>query len=454
MNIAEKCALLKADMDALHKAGGNTEEAFEQGRQDVISKSKYIEKTASGKGVFLTDVSEVAHKVIVKADTPTEVKVCGNNLFDGLLEVGAIDSNTGNNTNVTTSTRSVNYIPVIPNTTYTITREITGKNIRTRFYDKNKTYIEYGFTPVNTPMTFTAKEGYAFLRLELRGGTVDEKVQVEFGNATEYEPYISETITATQDGTELDSICPIMNFLADGDITVDYYSSFGMNEEWNRFWDSYQDYGKRKDYGTAFSEGWNETIFKPKYDIKPEVATNIFYCSNFGNLEKILSDCGVVLDLSKCANLTYGFGFSTITHIPVVNLSKCTNTSYLFANFSESSTSAWRSQLKSVRKIISSETTVFANNAFNNCRHLEHCIFDGTIASDINLQWSPKLDLESLISLFSCLKSFASDDTNYMTKTITLSAESWALTDTQEFMNEFEGNYGKALAGYFGWKTA
>ena len=36
-------------------------EGIEQGKQEVISNSKYIEKTASGKGVFLNDVSEVAH---------------------------------------------------------------------------------------------------------------------------------------------------------------------------------------------------------------------------------------------------------------------------------------------------------------------------------------------------------------------------------------------------------
>ena len=468
MNIAEKCALLKADMDALHKAGGNTEEAFEQGRQDVISKSKYIPKTASGKGVFLTDVSEVAHKVKVYADTPTEVTVCGKNLFDVSKVTEKSGENTGyvvkNNDGSITVTSTANvtnvYIgtlsdlaPSLREGDKVVFNAITDSTKKTVYIKNTKTTLPFGTVLEVTGEHLTSS--IALYSSSANVASTFSEIQLEHDNVTAYEPYQEpQTITATPNGTETDSMCPIMNFLTDGEITVDYYSSFGMNEEWNRFWDSYQDYGKRKGYGTAFSEGWNETIFKPKYDIKPEVATNIFYGSNFGNLEKILSDCGVVLDLSKCANLTYGFGFSTITHIPVVNLSKCTNTSYLFANFSESSTSAWRSQLKSVRKIISSETTVFANNAFNNCRHLEHCIFDGTIASDINLQWSPKLDLESLISLFSCLKSFASDDTNYMTKTITLSAESWALTDTQEFMNEFEGNYGKALAGYFGWKTA
>ena len=68
----EKALQVKQDMDQL----------FDAGKQDVIDNSKYIEKSASGSVIRLDDVSEVAHKVKVKADTPTEVKVYGKNLFN------------------------------------------------------------------------------------------------------------------------------------------------------------------------------------------------------------------------------------------------------------------------------------------------------------------------------------------------------------------------------------
>ena len=74
MSMKEKALLIKEDFDQL----------FDAGKQSVIANSKYIEKTASGKVIRLDDVSEVAHKVVVKADTPTEVTVCGKNLFDVL----------------------------------------------------------------------------------------------------------------------------------------------------------------------------------------------------------------------------------------------------------------------------------------------------------------------------------------------------------------------------------
>ena len=419
MSMKEKALLIKEDFDQL----------FDAGKQSVIANSKYIEKTASGKVIRLDDVSEVYHNVKVKADTPTEVKVYGKNIFDGLLESGAIDSTTGINLG-TVGKRSINYIPIVPNTTYTITREFTTGNIRTRFYDADKNYIGYGFIATNSPMTFTTKDNYYYLRLDLVGDTnnLTEKVQVEFGSASEYEEYKGQTITATPSGTEIPSNCPAMTFLADSDVTVDYYGSYGMQTEYDGFWDEFQQNGTRVSYNYAFYGGsWTEAIFKPKYDIVPTHSTQAFYSSPIKNLTSVLEKQGVVLDTSNCIAMSYTFAHSKLENIPKLDMSVCTNSSAMLVTCTS---------LVQIGGIVSSGKTGFSNDTFQNCSALEHCIFEGTIATNINLQWSKKLDMESLGSLFRCLKNFRSDDPDNMyTKTITLSAESWALLDTYVYEN-------------------
>lgn len=463
MNIAEKCALLKADMDALHKAGGNTEEAFEQGRQDVISKSKYIEKTASGKGVSLNDVSEVAHKVKVYADTPTEVKVYGKNLFDVSKVTEKSGENTGyvvkNNDGSITVTSTANvtnvYIgtlsdlaPSLREGDKVVFNAITDSTKKTVYIKNTKTTLPFGTVLEVTGEHLTSS--IALYSSSANVASTFSEIQLEYDNVTAYEPFQEpQTITATPNGAEADSICPIMNFLTDTEITVDYYSSYGMQTEYDRFWGYYQDNGNQKDYRRAFGGyGWNDDTFRPKYSMRPINATMMFADSKITNLKKLLEECGVELDFSGVTydRVSQTFADSAITDIGIFDISSCSSVPYVLYR---------ATKLVNVERFIvnSDGRATFTNNSFINCSALEHIIFEGTIASDINLQWSTKLDLESLKSLFRCLRDYFGSDEEY-TKTITLSAESWALTGTQEFMNEFEGNDGKGIAWFWGWKTA
>ena len=240
-----------------------------------------------------------------------------------------------------------------------------------------------------------------------------------------------------------------MNFLTDSEITVDYYGSYGMQTEYDRFWDDYQENGKRTNYSYAFAHtGWTDRTFKPKYDIALSGGAQMFYYSRITDLVGILEKQGVVINTSNASSVTYMYGYSVLTRIPLTDLSSATNTTYLYAG---------DTALISIEKIISSEKTVFANNSFNNCKALEHCIFEGTIASDINLQWSTKLDLESLGSLFRCLKNYLADDPdNAHTKTVTLSAESWALLDTYVYENGWNDYNGAkdVVSTCLGWNYA
>ena len=423
------------------------EQGIEQGKQDVISKSKYIPKTASGKVIRLDDVSEVYHNVRVKADTPTEVKVYGANIIsDDVYDATKWILYSANNyryqlffpegvyTISAKSTVNETYLYLqesTDNTTFTVINKLlySGKSYGTCTFtiEKNKSYYLWS----------SATKYFANI----------SEVQLEVGsNATEYEPYKGQTITATPTGTETHSICPTMTFLADSDVTVDYFGSYGMQTEYDGFWDRFQQNGSKTNYNYAFyGTNWNDAIFKPKYDI---IATNLtqgFYDTEITNLVDRLEEQGVRFDVSGCKSLGYAFGHSALTVLPKLDMSSCTNSDSMCVGCY---------YLTRCEGIVSSDITKFHTGTFQNCSALEHIIFEGTIASNITLQWSKKLDIESLISLFRCLKFFASDDTNYMTKTITLSAESWALTETQEFMDEFEGQYGKMYAYFFGWNVA
>lgn len=78
-------------------------------------------------------------------DFPSEVKTIKGieNLFDGLVEVGGYNNDTGEKRTNNTQLRNVNMMNVFPNSTYSFS--LNGKNInllvRYFFYDKNKIWI-------------------------------------------------------------------------------------------------------------------------------------------------------------------------------------------------------------------------------------------------------------------------------------------------------------------------
>ena len=81
--------------------------------------------------------------------------------------------------------------------------------------------------------------------------------------------------------------------------------------------------------------------------------------------------------------------------------------------------------LHTIDGLVCNENTKL-DNSFQNCAKFTHCIFSGVIANDINLQWSPLLDDESVRSLAHTLKWYDSFDDGYMTKIIILHPDVWA----------------------------
>lgn len=147
----------------------------------------------------------------------------------------------------------------------------------------------------------------------------------------------------------------------------------GQKAECNKFWEIYQDKGKRRNYANAFvGQGWSDETFNPKYDIV--CSDNGYACMSYS----LITDTKVNIDVSKSANSKNFFQASTL--------------------------------LKTIRKLFVSEKTVFTN-MFSNCLSLENITIDGVIDADVSFGDCPKLTHESLISIINALKTFETVNT-------------------------------------------
>lgn len=403
------------------------DEVFKAGRGDVLDNSKYIEKSAIGKLISLNDVSEVYHKVKVYADEPTEVDVYGKNLFPST----ALDIS--NYISIAQSTY-VYELPTIGIGTYyfSATPLLSAETLYQAIYfylqrkplDGSSDWstcenIIGGTENVKTPL-ITIEVGYqyrfwAYVSRNLFLMDAFENVQLEVGtSASPYEPYTHQTITATSNGTEANSICPNMTFIADSDITVDYYSSFGMAEKELAMWNAFTNNGNRKNFDYAFDEGDYTGYTIPSGLCKPRQRIGAMFYNYKGTELPKGVDCSEfdITDTLKNNHCVNTFAYAQkIKHvydmlIPAVR--------YYNATFSNCPL------LEFIEIIRANENTIFDTNCFNKCTALTHVIFSGVIVSDINLQWSSLLDDETLISLSVALGDLAK--LNLSNKTVTLHA--------------------------------
>ena len=408
------------------------DEVFEAGRGDVLNNSKYIEKSVTGKLISINDVSEVYHKVKVYGDG--EVDVYGKNLFNNdvsLIKEINYTSSSGNYTRY-------GYEIELPAGTYTvraISKESSFSDVYLYGYvvDKNNNVV--GGTAhivVNNACqtkTFTLNEGGKLLQVD--GTTTDLShakkdfakfdIILEAGTfETPYEEYKGcQTIIATSTGTEVNSMCPNMTFIADSDITVDYYSSFGMAEKELDMWNALTNYGKRTSFANALSYSDYSGFIIPEGLYRPtKVIGQMCYVYQGVELPRGIDCSGFDVTTTTQSYHMY----NTFAYAP--------NLKYVYdigvpAGVLYIGTYRSCSSLETIEIIRCNEQTIFDANCFNGCSKLTHCIFSGVIANDINLQWSKSLDDESLISLITHLKVYTSSDSGYGTKTLTLSPESW-----------------------------
>lgn len=188
----------------------------------------------------------------------------------------------------------------------------------------------------------------------------------------------------------------------------------GQKSEYDAFWDAYQQNGKRTNYNNAFyGDGWNDTTFKPKYDIIPTDRNNggMFSYSAITDIKGIIEKQGVKLDLSLCNSETQ-FTWALNTRLPVMDYSASTGVSFYYSY-----------KLKSIDKIILKQDGSQAFN-FAGAASLKDVIFEGVIGKNIDLKECP-LSKASIESVFYALSS----TTTGTTATFRQSAVNAAFTD-------------------------
>lgn len=208
----------------------------------------------------------------------------------------------------------------------------------------------------------------------------------------------------------------------------------GQEAEYDRFWNNYQNEGNKGNYMFAFAGyGWDDTTFKPKFNIVPKgEATGMFRSTAIKNLKQCVEECGVTLDLSQVTNANMLFGYATtLTALPKLDLSSVnTDSPYIFFECKA---------LETIEELKVSDNFIPVNSQFTRCTSLTHIIMTGTLAkSGLNLQWSTNLDRESLLSIIDCLKDYSETGGTW---SVTLGTENLAkLTDAE-----------KAIATQKGW---
>ena len=177
----------------------------------------YPKITGEGESLSLDNTKQAIMKLDLKGNTsqdgtPTPsspipvnvvsgdntIDICGKNLFDELWQSGNINANSGIEEASTTARRSINYIPVQPNTTYTLSRTIGGNTLPVREYGKDKQYIgaQNPYQGYNSSLvrSYTTSSNVYFIRLVDYVLDETSKIMLEKGStATTYEPYIGNT---------------------------------------------------------------------------------------------------------------------------------------------------------------------------------------------------------------------------------------------------------------------
>jgi hypothetical protein len=275
----------------------------------VIDPATIIEKTATGeKNVALNDVSEIPHKVEVtvtgNAGEEIALSVTRDNIFGGealanrMVAMGATRDESSKTIAFDPGKISTDQNPsrmifdkFKENTQYTIVmygrnRDANAKKANLRVvYTDGLQGLEFPEANTDSYLIFTTPAGKTVsgFHVEWYGGTTAllyDRCGIFEGAITEaqFQEYVGADYTVVSGNTvPVDSFYPNMNFLADASISVNYHRSYGMEREYDRFWDAMQNNGNPNDYQYRFYN-FPPEAFNPKYDFV--CTANNYYSAN------------------------------------------------------------------------------------------------------------------------------------------------------------------------------
>lgn len=135
------------------------------------------------------------------------IKINGKNLFDGILELGNFNSNTGEKVANNNYIINTNPIPVEELTNYKISSNGTGIRMYVFEYKEDMTYNLSTRKTVNDNEYLTTNSGTKYINFRTidANTNLQEKIQVEKGTttATTYEPYQSQNYAVNLGDIEL-----------------------------------------------------------------------------------------------------------------------------------------------------------------------------------------------------------------------------------------------------------
>lgn len=197
----------------------------------------------------------------------------------------------------------------------------------------------------------------------------------------------------------------------------------GKKSEYDAFWDNYQQNGNRVGYTTAFGGCWNKGNFKPKYSMRPTNAYMMFF-NNTGAVidlgevaEDYFDNLGIELDFSEAKNMTYGIATLHAKRFKKIDISSASSTMQLF--YSHNNVVNNNNSVEEIDEFVSSEITTYENSTFQHAIWLREIRFTGVIATGVfNIQWSPNLSHDSLMSIINVLADKTGDTSKTWTATL------------------------------------
>ena len=200
------------------------------------------------------------------------------------------------------------------------------------------------------------------------------------------------------------------------EVIADEVYEKGKKDEYDKFWDVFQNMGKRTNYKYGFAgHGWNSDNFYPKYDIVVTSGTNMFQEFNgqeikMFDLNERLNQLGIKFDTSAVANFDYMFYAIRTYSIPSINTKNATRLRCVYQN---------------ARKVKTIGTLILKDDGsqefidcFSNCGALENFTIEGTIGQNgFNVQWSTKLSGASIVSIIEALSTTTSGLTVTLSQT-------------------------------------
>lgn len=454
--------------DELRAVATNVPKVYEAGAKDYIKNAECLNGVVKGNNLTITDITDFEHLVTVETElqmltdkTKSSALVTGNVAsFYGIYAEWAEEEGKYPNRGLITANKNsvsgyvsaaitfhsftiepgeykfIAEVEGAPLSVYTILKDNKGNETRysnnraftvneecqcfiRAYCSPNKTSETPLKTYITTKLITKPKEPIKILVMDEKGETFEYLTDSK-GIANVRSTYPTMSIMA-----ELEEAILTVKYIKDATKIYDEAYEAGKRREYDAFWDAFQVNGTREPYSRAFaSVGWNNDNFKPKYDIvcvgKCEY---MFGYTKYlkGSLVDILNEQGVILDTSKATDLNTAFtGMREITELPTIDLSSCGK---MVDNLFNDDV-----KLKTIEKIVFSGQVV--DTMFTKCSSLIHFGVGGVIkTSGLNLQWSTKLDKETITDLIDILdkgKSGCSVTFSQTAVNAAFTSEEWA----------------------------